>query len=92
MKKSGSAPPRDPYARALLAVAGFGFGGGGMLITWVIVTTWPVAFLAATPGLVLAGYGVTLLFASAFYDRVEVVPGPLGIPTVRARKSEDETH
>jgi len=75
----------DGYARVLLGAMGVAFAAGGMLITWLIVTTWPVAFVAATPGLVLAGYGVILLLACAFYDDVDVAPGRFGVPTVRVR-------
>jgi hypothetical protein len=74
------------YARILIGVTGVALVAGGMLITWFIVTTWPVAFLAATPGLALTGYGVVLLMACAFYDIVDVAPGPLGIPTIRVRR------
>jgi hypothetical protein len=74
------------YARILIGITGVALVAGGMLITWFIVTTWPVAFLAATPGLALTGYGVVLLMACAFYDIVDVAPGPLGIPTVRVRR------
>jgi hypothetical protein len=73
----------DGYARVLLGVMGVAFAGGGMLIIWFIVTTWPVAFLAATPGLVLSGYGVNLLLACAFYDDADVGVGPLGFPVVK---------
>lgn len=77
------------YARALLGVVGVALVVGGMLTTWFIVTNWPVAFLAATPGLAFIGYGVTLLLACAFYDVVDVDPGPLGIPVVKVgRRSE----
>jgi hypothetical protein len=72
----------------LLGVMGVALVAGGMVITWLIVTTWPVAFLAATPGLALIGYGVVLLFACAFYDDVDVNSGPLGVPTVRVRRGD----
>jgi len=72
----------------LLGVMGVALIAGGMVITWLIVTTWPVAFLAATPGLALIGYGVVLLFSCAFYDDVDVNSGPLGIPTVRVRRGD----
>lgn len=75
----------DGYARVLLGLIGTALVAGGMVITWLIVSKWPMAFLAATPGLAFIGYGVALLLACAFYDDVDVTSGPLGIPIVRVK-------
>jgi hypothetical protein len=84
----GQSTHGNGYARALLGVMGVVFAAGGMLITWLSVRALPIAFLGAAPGVVLAGYGVNLLFACAFYDEAEIGVGPLGLPIVRGIRSQ----
>jgi hypothetical protein len=77
------------YARVLLGAMGVALIAGGMVTIWLIVSRWPVAFLAATPGLALIGYGVALLLACGFYDDADVSSNRFGIPVVRVRPRRD---
>jgi hypothetical protein len=82
----GSPTQGNGLARALLGAMGVILVAGGIVITYFIVRAAPYAFLAASVGLAMIGYGMTLLFACAFYDEVEFRPGPLGIPVVTRRR------
>ncbi len=69
---------------------GVALAGTGAAIIWAATIHWPAGLFADPPSLALIGYGVTLLFACAFYDEVEISAGPFGIPVVRRTRRPPE--
>lgn len=61
---------------------------GGIVVTYFAVTKSSLPFLAASPALLLIGYGTVLLFACAYYDDAIIERGPFGFPIVTGRKSQ----
>jgi len=78
-------------ARALLGLAGATLVLGGMAVVGLIVTSGPLGFLAATPGLLMIAFGVILLFACAFYDDVSFKTGRFGVPALTRSRGEPST-
>jgi hypothetical protein len=70
-------------ARIILGATGVALAGAGAAVVWVATIHWPAALFADPPSLGLIGYGVSLLFACAFYDEIEISTRRLGIPVVR---------
>jgi hypothetical protein len=77
----------DGPARALLGIVGTVLTGGGIAITYLGLSALPFGLVAATPGLIMIGYGGNLLFGCAFYNEVDIEPGIGGFPTVTRRTS-----
>lgn len=79
---AGSGP-----AKALLGLMGAVLVAGGMMIIYFAVTKWFFAFLSAIPGVIVIGYGASLLFA-CYYDDAIIERGPFGFPIVTGRESQ----
>jgi hypothetical protein len=86
LEGGGSGQSGDGLGRALLGVMGVVTTVGGIAMALLAVLTWSLPYVPAAPGIVVTGYGTTLVLGCAFYNDVEVATGLFGMPRVKAQR------
>jgi hypothetical protein len=88
MNAPGTRPtPGDGYARLLLGAMGVTLVLCGVAAVWFFRSAGP---LGIPPGLLIAAWGLNLLYGCAYFDYAEIFPSPFGFPYVRVNRSKRE--